>query len=203
MTQDVEQLGFDALLSKAEIENRKRVFERETAHLPDNMTDAIPYFRHLIDTNHAAVLEADTDGSRHCHKEARLLAGKLNGRKMGTLAGDDAPCCILARKTKAKDGDYPLWGQCGRFIIKAANMMVRIDMEGLFGIGSGFGFWPGFSARTVDSSRSFLSDTGYQSFLGVHADIEPGLTPDSFATMIVERYVEHELHSQLRTISKR
>lgn len=76
-------------------------------------------------------------------------------------------------------------------------MRVEIAMEGVFGIGSGFSFWPGFAARAVDPHRPFLSPTGYRSFLGIHAEAQPGLTPGDFVSRVIEAYVERELTGRL------
>lgn len=194
---DTAQLGFDTLLKDAETENRNRVFARETAHLPGTMEAAIPYYRDLIAQNHAAMLAADTEGTRRIHEDAHLLAEKLNGGEPDILAHDDAPGYVLARATEAEPGAAFLWGQTGTFEIDAAGMAIRIEMEGLFGIGAGWGFWPGFAAHAVDTVRPFLSETGYRSFLGVHADPAPGHTPDSFAAMVIEAYVKKELLGKL------
>lgn len=59
MRQDIGQLCFDGLLAAAAEDNRKRKTERETAHLPGTMEEAIPYCRLLIRQHHAAVLAAD------------------------------------------------------------------------------------------------------------------------------------------------
>ena len=52
------QLAFDALLNEAAAENRKHKFDRETAHLPATMKEAIPFYFEQIKTHHAAMSEA-------------------------------------------------------------------------------------------------------------------------------------------------
>lgn len=194
---DTAQFGFDALLADAETENGKRVIARETTHLPGTMEAAIPHYCDLIARNHAAMLAAGVEGTQRLHKEAHLLAEKLNGGAPGILAHDDAPGYVLARATEAEPGAAPLWGQTGTFQIDAAGMAVRIEIEGLFGVGAGWGFWPGFAARAVDREKPFLSSTGYRSFLGIHADPIPGHTPESFAAMVIEAYVARDLRGRL------
>lgn len=198
-----QQLGFDGLLQEAEADNEARLFARKTAHLPGTMSVGIPFYRRLIEQHHAAMLVGDVAETKRLRAEARLLAVKLNKGQLGILADDDAPGCVLARETGADDGTVPLWGQTGRFTIHAAGMAVRIDMEGLFGIGSGWGFWPGFAAHAVDFDKPFLSETGYRSFLGTHAAPQAGLTPESFARMVIEIYVAQECGGQLYAISER
>ena len=113
----------------------------------------------------------------------------------GILADDDAPGCVLARQTAAAPGAVPLWGQSGDFIVTVGTMKVRIELDGIFGIGSGFCYWPGFAAHAVEYDRPFLSETGYRSFLGIHADPAPGLTPDAFAAKVIAAHVARELRA--------
>lgn len=200
MTLHPDQLGFDGLLRDAETENRARLFERETRHLPGTMAEAIPYYRRLIEQNHAAMLAADAEESHRLHKEARSLAVKLNGGGPGILADEDAPGYVLARATAAVDAMPPLWGQTGSFTITVASMAVQIDMQGMFGIGRGWGFWPGFAAHAIDPEAPFLSETGYRSFLGVHADPVPGLTPETFVAQMINAYVQKDLRGKLLPI---
>ncbi|MCW8087720.1 hypothetical protein [Sabulicella glaciei] len=197
------QLGFDALLSAASEENRKRKVERETAHLPGTMAEAIPFYRLLIRQHHAAMFAADVDAAMGLRKEAERLALRLNDGEPGILAGEDAPGCVLARETAAAPGAVPLWGQEGEFTIEVCGMRVRIEMDGMFGIGCGFGYWPGFAARAVDHLRPFISETGYRSFLGIHADPAPGLTPDMFAAKVIAGHIRGEFKGKLRTIEPR
>lgn len=198
-----DQLGFDALLRETENDNRLRKFLRETAHLPDTMEAGLPHYRMLIRHHHAAMLAANVDETMRLRREARLLARRLNDGDTGILAGPDAPGRVLDRESAAAPGAVPLWGQSGDFIITIGAMQVRIEIEGLFGIGSGFGYWPGFSAHAVVFDRPFLSETGYRSFLGVHADPAPDLTPDEFVCKVLGGYVARELKGRLLPIASR
>ncbi len=197
------QLGFDALLTDAESANRAHRFERETGHLPDTMAEAVPFMRILIRQHHAAMQIADVDAVMALRDEAYKLALRLNGGKPGILADDEAPGCVLECKNAAPQGDIPLWGQHGSFVVTIDSMRVRIELDGFFGIGGRYKFWPGFSARAVDFDRPFLSATGYRSFLGIHADPVPGLTPDAFTCKMIAGYVERELKGKLVAIVPR
>ena len=204
MRQDHQnQLGFDGLLAAAADENHKRKLERETAHLPATMEEGIPFFRLLIRQHHAAMLAADVDTVMRLRKEADLLAVRLNGGEPGILADDDAPGCVLARQTAAAPGAVPLWGQSGDFIVTVGTMKVRIELDGIFGIASGFCYWPGFAAHAVEYDRPFLSETGYRSFLGIHAEPAPGLTPDAFAAKVIAAHVARECKGRLLAIAPR
>lgn len=196
------QLGFDALLANADSDNRARKFERQTAHLPGTYGEAIPFYRGLIEQNHAAMLAADVEETVRLHDEAYKLALRLNGGEPGIIADENAPGCVLERETATDPGTVPLWGQTGDFIITVGDMKVRIELDGMFGLAARFSLWPGFSAHAVDLDRPFLSETGYRSFLGIHADLEPDLTPDAFTQEVIAGYVERELKGKLVPISE-
>jgi hypothetical protein len=195
-----DQLGFDALLRSAEADNRARELDRQTSHLPGTMDEAIPFYRLLIRQHHAAMLAANVDEVMRLRREADLLALRLNGGDSGILAHDDAPGYVLARETAAENGTVPLWGQVGEFVITVGNMRVRIEMDGMFGIGSHCVYWPGFAAHAVDYEAPFLSETGYRSFLGLHAEPVPGLLPDEFAAKVIAAYVARERKGRLASI---
>ena len=197
------QLGFDALLSAAAQDNSRRKFERETAHLPGTMYVALPFYRQILERHNAAMMAADIDETMGLREEAHQLARRLNGGDTGILAGPDSPGNVLARDTAAPENTVPLWGQEGSFIITIEDMRVRIEMDGMFGIGAGFGFWPGFSAHAVDTDKPFISETGYRSFLGIHADAESGLTPDAFAAKVIRAHIAHHLKGRLVRIDGR
>lgn len=197
------QFGFEALLHSAEADNRARRIERETAHLPGAMAEAIPYFRVLLRQHHAAMIAGNIDETMRLRSEAQKLALKLNGGEPGILAGPEAPGCTLERETAAAPGKAPLWGQVGSFLIEHDGMQVRIEIDGVFGIGARCGYWPGFSTHAVAYDRPFLSETGYRSFLGIHAEAEAGVTPDEFVRRVVSGYVRQALKGRLVPIEER
>lgn len=195
------QLGFDALLEDAATVNRHREFERSTGHLPGTFCEAVPYYRDLLAQHHAAMLAADVGETMRLRQEAHNLALRLNHGDPGILAGADAPGYALARETVAAPGCVPLWGQQGSFVVTVSGARVRIEMDGIFGIGGSFAYWPGFAAHVVDAGRPFISPTGYRSFLGIHADPAPGMTPEAVAAEIIAAYVARELNGRLVAIA--
>lgn len=198
-----EQLGFDTLIAEADSANARQRFECEIAHLPSVFDEAVPYFRLLIRQHHAAMLEADHDRVFALRAEAHALAVKLNQGNPGILASTDAPGCMLERLMAATADVLPLWGQQAEFVINVRGMTVRIKLDGLFGIGASIMFWPGFAAHAVDLRRSFLSETGYRSFLGLTAAPVPSLLPQEFAEKVVCAYVQNELEGKLVAIQAR
>lgn len=194
------QLAFEALLAETDSLNQARSLQATYAQLPGTMDEALPHLRTLIECHHAAMLAGDLDTVTRLRREGHDLAYKLNGFEAGILADDDAPGCVLDRLTRAKKGTVPLWGQSGSFEIRYKAMRVRIEMDGLFGIGASHMSWLGFAAHAIGKDKPFLSDTGYRSFLGVGGALCPGYTPDQFATGIVGAFVEKELKGKLSRI---
>jgi len=197
------QLGFADLLTEAATANAQRQLDRETGHLPGTMAEAVPFYRAMIERHHAAMLAADIDEAMRLREEAHRLAAKLNGGMCGIIASNDAPGSVLARETAAPAGAVPLWGQEGEFIVTLGAMRVRIEMDGMFGIGCSFMPFPGFYAHAVDRDRPFFSETGFRSFIGIHAELTPALTPDAFAAAVIETYIASSLKTRLKAIEPR
>jgi len=200
MTSRNDQLGFGDLLAEAERQNDCQRQDRETAHLPGTMDEAVPYLHGLIAKHHAAMLAADAATAMALRAEADLLATKLNRFEPGILAGPDAPGCRLDRETRASDGTVPLWGQSGCFEICVLDMRVLIELEGLFGICASVCPLLGFAARAIDWERPFLSETGYRSFLGLSGDLQPNLTPEQFVRNVVTAHIVRDLKGKLLPI---
>jgi hypothetical protein len=174
--------------------------EQRTAHIPSTMEDAIPYYRGLIEKHHAAMMSGDVEKTMAIRREADDLAYKVNGDDAGIKGGPDAPCYVLERATAAPEGTMPVWGQTGEFTLDIDGMKVRIEQDGIFGTGSHSMFWPGFAAHAVDYDKPFLSETGFRSFIGVHTDVVPGISPDKFAEQIIRSHVTRDRKNKLGKI---
>jgi hypothetical protein len=197
------QLGFADLLTEAAATNEQRQMDRATAHLPGTMEEALPFYRRMIDKHHAAMQTAGIEQAMSIREEAHQLAAKLNGGTCGIIAGPDAPGCILERESAAPPGSVPLWGQAGEFIVTVGAMRVRIELNGMFGIGSTSCLFPGFYAHAVDLDRPFLSETGFRTFLGVSGQLVPSLTTEDFARETIAVHVRRELKGKLLPIETR
>lgn len=197
MSKHPEQLGFEGLMRVAAAENAAHAFAQETAHLPEDMREAITFHRAQIKRHHAAMLATDFDAAIAIRKEAHALAKKLNGGKGGIIAGADAPGCMLEREIAALAGAVPLWGQAGTFEINAAGTTGLMEISGMFGIGATAMPYAGFSAHAVDKAAPFISDTGYRSFLGASVAPEQGMTPEGFVRRVIEAHVETALNGKL------
>ena len=189
---DAGQLGFDDLLADTEAQNAHRKFERETAHLPGDMEKGLSFYREQLRAHNSAMLACDGDEIIRIRGQARLLAAKLNGGTFGILAGPESPGNVLMDRTAGPERHVPLWGQKGDFIIDIDDIPVRVEMEGMLGIVSHC-HWLGFAIHAVDRDRPFLSETGYRSFLGVHADPAKDVAVDQFVETVLRSYLSEEL----------
>lgn len=120
----------------------------------------------------------------------------------GILGDHDAPGYVLARETTATPSTVPLWGQTGEFTIDVDGMTVRIEQNGIFGIGSSHMFWPGFVAHAVEYDKPFLSETGYRSFIGAQGTVVSGFTPDRYAEEIIRSYIQRECKGKVLRIKQ-
>lgn len=197
------QLGFDTMLAQAASANHRRTLEQRFGPLPRTMADALPFFRGLLAAHHAAMLAGDSRETLHLREKAVHLATQLNGGRLGILADERSPGSMLRRETAAAADAVPLWGQQGSFVVTVCDVSVRIEMDGLFGICAAVHFWLGFAAHAVDWDRPFISETGYRSFLNIHAAPAPGLTPDTFAAEVVAAFVARERKGKLVGIEQR
>jgi hypothetical protein len=93
-------------------------------------------------------------------------------------------------------------GQTGSFTINVDGMPVRIQQDGMFATDSLHMTWPAIGAHAVDSQKPFISETGSRCFIGVRAEMEPGITPDAFARRMVEAYIAQECKGKLRKIER-
>jgi hypothetical protein len=198
-----EQLGFDALLADAAMTNAYREQALAASHLPATFEEALPFYRGLIEKHHAAMLAADWPTVLSLRNEAHRLAEKLNGFEPGICADEHAPGCRLENNTRAPEGSVPLWGQAGSFVIQCHGMRVRIDMDGLFGVGAHFMTWPGFGAHAVAWDKPFISETGYRSFLGLNGELCAGQTTEAFATDVIAAHVARALKGRLVSIERK
>lgn len=184
--------GFDEMLEA-----------ERTAHVPSTMEEAIPYYRGLLERHHAAMIAGDIDAALKIRNEAEDLAVKLNGGELlGICGGPDSPGHRLERETAAPDGIVPLWGQTGNFVIDVNGMKVRIEQDGLFGIGSFVSPAAGFSAHAVDYDKPFLSETGFRSFIGSRPEVVPGMTPEVVAREMIQAYLARECKGKPKRIEK-
>jgi hypothetical protein len=176
--------------------------EKETAHLPSEMDAGITAYRAMLEQHNRAMLDADEKRVMAIRKEANRLAVKLNGGEPGILGGREASGYVLMDGTAAAPGTVPMWGQQGEFDIKVGDMPIHIKIDGMLGICQSISMWPGFSANVIEPDKPFFSETGFRSFIGVHADPMPGTTPDVFAREVITSHVKGECKGKLRPVKQ-
>ena len=185
-----EQLGFNDLLADAAETNAKHVFEKQTAHLPDTIEEAIVM-------HHEVMLTGDLETAYAIRHEAHLMARKINGGAFGIFADVYAPGRVLARASRASDGEPPLWGQSATFEIALESVLCRVEFQGIFGKGLITTPGLGFEVSAVDRSQPFISKTDYRSFLGYGMYPDLGMTPKGFAERVIKHHVETQLKGAL------
>jgi hypothetical protein len=181
--------GFDDILE-----------EKETASLPSTMDAGIAHYRALLEKHHSAMLVADKATALAIREKGNRLAVKLNNGEPGILSGPDALGYVLMRETAARLGTVPMWGQRGDFTITIGDMPVHIVMDGMVGACASMDIWPGFSANVLEPEKPFISETGYRSFLGVHAELVPGLTPDALVREVIAAHINGPCRGKLRPV---
>lgn len=176
--------------------------EQRTAYLPSTFEEAIPVYRDLIDKHHAAMMVGDEATVLKLRNEAHDLARKLNDGDHGILAGPDSVGHRLENATAAEDGAIPKWGQTASYTIDVNGMKVRIEQQGMLGIGAMSMFWPSFEAYAVDYDQPFISQTGYRSFMGPRVEVMTGIAPDQFAREVITSYLVGERKGKPERIEK-
>jgi len=74
-------------------------------------------------------------------------------------------------------------------------------MEDMLGIEASSGFWLGFAAHAVDPGKPFYSETGFRSFLGVQAPLQAEISPEVFATQVLESHFDRPLRRRLAPLA--
>lgn len=82
-------------------------------------------------------------------------------------------------------------------------MHVRIELDGVFRIGTTALQFPGFAAHVVDRDAPFLSDTGFRSFLGFTMLLTPDLAVESYIREAIAHQIKTELKGRLVRVSAR
>lgn len=149
---------------------RKRAY-RETipANAPDD--ELVLVAEGWLKSYHKSVLAADPDGQRLAYDRLDAIAEHLFGidpsidwrSAGGPPRGNGRFSCLydahkwLMERLAAPDGELPMFGQKGRFLVDLFACRVDFHYSGLFGMGGG-------DAHVVDLDKPFFSETGYRSF---------------------------------------
>ncbi|ASP70421.1 hypothetical protein CDO28_01850 [Sinorhizobium meliloti] len=155
---------------RVESAERKRAY-RETipANTPED--ELVLVAESWLKSYHKSVIAADPDGQRLAYDRLDAIAEHLFGTDPGIdwrstggpPKGNGRFSCLadardwLMEKLAASDGDVPMFGQSGRFLIELFGCRVDFRYDGLFE-------YCGGNAHVVDLDKPFFSETGYRSF---------------------------------------
>ncbi|MDR6632392.1 hypothetical protein J2X72_001176 [Phyllobacterium sp. 1468] len=139
--------------------------------LPDTDSELLNIAWKVLNEYHATVVATDVDGMLLASN--KLCAIKEHAFGMdpdhslcgpaGPPQGNGKHYCLhdaglwMLDAHAATDGDIPLFGQKGRFVIEIAGCRVDFRYSGLFGICGG-------DAHVIDLGQPYFSETGYRSF---------------------------------------
>jgi hypothetical protein len=158
--------------------------ESKRAHLPATLDEGAAYLLELFRRLDAAIRRGDQGSFEQIAMEAEDLAIDLNGGSNLGMCAPEGAAFILESKTRAPDGQVPLWGQQAEFLIALPAFRVRIEFDGIYGC-----CFPGFGAHAVDWDRPFLSETGYRSFLGSHNHFAAGMSVADYVRATLESFI--------------
>jgi hypothetical protein len=135
--------------------------EPEPVEIP---LEAIDEYQDMIRRFNIDVLAGDAEKAEAIQEAARSYMEGLQGGP-GIMAPDGVGK-RLEDATAAPEGEIPIWGQSGNFVVyvpaPGGGCKVRIDLAGMRGVGP----FPSFGAHVVDKDKAFISRTGFRSFMG-------------------------------------
>lgn len=112
---------------------------------------------------HAAIVNADRDGSiRERLRYLELLAEICGQALIGSEPGKSPKIEQYETAIAAKDGDEPVWGQRGRFVVVIEGVPVLVNSSGLGSMWSAFTF----QFHAISTKAPFLAPLGYRSHHG-------------------------------------
>lgn len=189
------QLGLFAEVERVELESRRAALISD----PSIIAAALPRFRQLLSRFDELVRANDLTAAMQVADDADALAVELQGESLGILAPDGAGTLLEAAARAALD-EIPMWGQGGSFVVTVGSLQARIDMDGVYSIGSPFSF----EARAVQLNSRFISETGFRSFTGLGpSSIAAGSSPADFAAFILDQHIRRDLKGRLPFIEAR
>ncbi|WEX10304.1 hypothetical protein [Chelativorans sp. AA-79] len=135
---------------------------RET--LPTDEEGIVEEAGRSLERYHDAALANDVDGQgREVTRLNALIANVWQSPPGERYRGSERFDCWhsaadwLLDQTAARDGDVPMYGQRGRFVLEIAGCRTDFRYDGIFGICGG-------GAHVIDLDRPFYSETGFRSF---------------------------------------
>lgn len=141
------------------------------AALPDEDEAIVEEVRNLLPIHHDHVSDLKFAEAGQVKQRIESLAIKLNGRTMLGIGTKEGAYGRLKVALAAQDGEEPMHGQPGRFLLKAGGCRSVVYSDGVFGFGA-------FQVRAIDLDRPFLSSTGFRSFMNWLVEFNGGSFAD-------------------------
>jgi N6-adenosine-specific RNA methylase IME4 len=134
------------------------------------------YGNHLFRLNER-VLAGDADGAKEERHMLDLLQERANGNTTFGMACDDSPAERLRLENRAPAGAEPMWCQYGvwRVVVDGIPHLLQHDDDG------------GLSVYAEDAEKSFLSETGFRSFMGSY---RLGCTVGQRAELLIREHID-------------
>lgn len=170
---------------------------REFAENPERIKAALPRFLEMLRELDAAIKADDIKAAAEIETRADQYATELQGGDRCGILSPDGPATILEKAAAAPDGEVPMWGQRGNFVLMVGLTPIRFEYDGIFGTAGFFSF----SIHAVRWDKPFPSETGYRFFCGISLSHVPkGATVADFVTDEVQRYIREECKKGLPMI---
>lgn len=141
---------------------------------------------------HDSMLRGDAVAAEKFLLLRRACAVRLNNGTCFGMSAENGGMWRLARRLAAPDGQIPLRGQKGRFLLVTENcryIVAQDDAADFYGLG----------IYALDYDRPFISQTGFRSMLP-KPTAGLGLSTSEFAASLIAATIQSELKGRLVTI---
>ncbi|HGB4080469.1 TPA: protein klcB [Salmonella enterica subsp. enterica serovar 16:l,v:-] len=166
--------------------SRDKQMEAIAQQLPDGHRILDAAWAALIELD-AALLAGDAEKRTIAVLRFEACIWKLNGNTFfGCGASKHDAEHVVNDYCKAEDGEIPLWGQNGQFLVQSTGgLRARVKIRAGCMIG-----YLSASFNAVDLGAPFISETGYRSYMFEFAEVKPGETVYAHMTRIFQQFVD-------------
>ena len=181
---ETKQSSFKEQLDRLELDQVK-ARRTELRKNPALIQAALPGFLDLLRRFDECMRADNVAGAMLIHEEADKYAADLQGGNPFGMLCLDGAAHLLDKAAAAPDGEIPMWGQRGNFVLQVGLTLIRFEVDGIFGCMDPFHF----SINAVNWDKPFPSETGYRSFFAGVAHVPVGCTVADWVTHAVKEYI--------------
>src|SRR5690606_19972214 len=125
--------------------------------------ESILQARNYLEVYHHAIIGDNRPRARVAAELYRNLLRELNGGSLvGIFAEERSPGVLLRRALAADNGQIPMWGQMGDFVVVHAGIKVRVTYDATV---EPLDFSCGLALHALDPYEPFISETGFRSLV--------------------------------------